>query len=180
MSEEKNIPEESSKPQASSDEADAKLKEQKNKQSALDKQETNNQKQATENMETHAHHLHKAPGKNWTHYLFEFLMLFLAVFCGFLAENFREHQVEHQREKQYIKSLIADLKSDQQILSRHILHLKTGLSIMDSVISILNTPSLITGNTGNLYYLARLGPRLNPLSTNSRTFEQLKNSGNFR
>jgi len=38
-------------------------------------------------METHAHHLHKAPGKKWTHYLFEFFMLFLAVFCGFLAEN---------------------------------------------------------------------------------------------
>jgi hypothetical protein len=39
---------------------------------------------------------------------------------------------------------------------------------------------LINGNTGKLYYLARLAPRLNPLSTNSRTFEQLKNSGNFR
>jgi len=136
-------------------------------------------------MEVH-HHSHTADPdshrgkKKWTHYLWEFLMLFLAVFCGFLAENLREHQVEHQREKQYIKSLVADLKSDQQILSQHILHLKTGLSMMDSVITFLNTPSLINGNTGKLYYLARLAPRLNPLSTNSRTFEQLKNSGNFR
>lgn len=129
-------------------------------------------------MEVHAHtHTER---KKFTHYLWEFVMLFLAVFCGFLAENLREHQVEHQREKQYIKSLIADLKSDQQILSQHILHLKTGLSMMDSVITFLNTPSLINGNTGKLYYLTRLGPRLNPLSTNSRTFEQLKNSGNFR
>src|SRR5215470_2458972 len=55
-------------------------------------------------METHAHHLHKAPGKKWTHYLFEFLMLFLAVFCGFLAENFREHLVEKKRSRQYITS----------------------------------------------------------------------------
>ena len=107
-------------------------------------------------------------------------MLFLAVFCGFLAENIREHSVEHHREKQYIQSLIADLKSDQQVLSQHILHVKSGISMMDSVITILNTPLLIASNTGHLYYLARLAPRLTPLSTNTRTFEQLKNSGNFR
>ena len=134
-------------------------------------------------MEVH-HHSHTVPiaigRKKWTHYVWEFLMLFLAVFCGFLAEYKLEHTIEHQREKQYIKSLIADLKSDQQILSQHILHLKTGISRMDSVINILNTPSQIANNTGSLYYLARLAPRLNPLSTNNRTFEQLKNSGNFR
>ena len=129
-------------------------------------------------MEVHAHS--HTPRKKWTHYLWEFLMLFLAVFCGFLAEYQLEHTIEHQREKQFIKSLIADLKSDQQILSQHILHVKSGISMMDSVINILNTPLLIGDNTGKLYYLARLGPRLNPLSTNNRTFEQLKNSGNFR
>jgi hypothetical protein len=129
-------------------------------------------------MEVH-HHPHSAR-KKWTHYLWEFLMLFLAVFCGFLAEYKLEHIIEHQREKQYIQSLIADLKSDQQVLAQHILHVKRGISMMDSVITILNTPSLIANNTGSLYYLARLAPRLNPLSTNNRTFEQLKNSGNFR
>ena len=126
------------------------------------------------------HHHANTPRKKWTHYLWEFLMLFLAVFCGFLAEYQLEHTIEHQREKQYLKSLIADLKGDQQTLSEHILHLQAGLSRMDSVITILNTPLLIRDNTGKLYYLARIGPRLNPLSTSNRTFEQLKNSGNFR
>ena len=129
-------------------------------------------------MEVHAH-THTAR-KKWTHYFWEFLMLFLAVFCGFLAEYQLEHTIEHQREKQYIRSLIADLENDQQILSKHMLHLETGISRMDSVINILNAPSLVAANTGNLYYLARIGPRLNPLSNNSRTFEQLKSSGNFR
>src|SRR6187551_2096842 len=129
-------------------------------------------------MEVH-HHSHTAR-KKWTHYFWEFLMLFFAVFCGFLAEYQLEHTIEHQREKQYIRSLIADLKSDQEILSQHILHVETGLSRMDSVINILNTPALIRDNTGKLYYLARIGPRLNPLSNSNRTFEQLKNSGNFR
>ena len=129
-------------------------------------------------MEVHAH-THTAR-KKWTHYLWEFLMLFLAVFCGFLAEYQLEHVIEHQREKQYIQSLVADLKSDQQVLSQHIVHVNTGISMMDSVINILNTSLQIANNTGPLYYLARLAPRLKPLSTNTRTFEQLKNSGNFR
>src|SRR5687767_8589453 len=129
-------------------------------------------------MEVHSHT--HTPRKKWTHYFWEFLMLFLAVFCGFLAEYKLEHTIEHQREKQYIRSLVADLESDQTVLSQHILHVKTGISMMDSVITILNTPMLIEIHSGSLYYLARLGPRLSPLSTNNRTFEQLKNSGNFR
>jgi len=129
-------------------------------------------------MEVH-HHSHHGK-KKWTEYFWEFLMLFLAVFCGFLAEYQLEHTIEHQREKQYIKSLVADLETDQDILSKHMVHLETGISRMDSVITILNAPSQIAANTGALYYLARIGPRLNPLSNNNRTFEQLKSSGNFR
>lgn len=129
-------------------------------------------------MEVHAH-THTAR-KKWTHYLWEFLMLFLAVFCGFLAEYKLEHMIEKQREKQYIQSLLADLKSDQQVIAQHIIHVNKGVAMMDSVIEILNTPSLLADNTGRLYYLARLAPRLNPLSTSNRTYEQLKNSGNFR
>ncbi len=133
-----------------------------------------------ENMEVH-HHAHATHGKkNWKSYLWEFLMLFLAVFCGFLAEYKLEHLIEHQREKEYIRSLISDLKSDQQVLSEHLLHVKNGITMMDSVVNILNTPLQISGNTGRLYYLARLAPRLKPLTNNNRTFEQLKNSGNFR
>jgi hypothetical protein len=132
-----------------------------------------------ENMEVH-HHAHHHGKKNWRSYFWEFLMLFLAVFCGFLAEYKLEHVIEHQKEKQYIQSLIADLKNDQEILSAHIANVKSGIGMMDSMISILNTPSEIAANTGNLYYYARLAPRLSPMTNNNRTFEQLKNSGNFR
>ena len=129
-------------------------------------------------MEVHHHSQHGK--KKWTGYLWEFLMLFLAVFCGFLAEYQLEHKIEKDREKQYIRSLIADLESDQQTLSKHLLHLKKGVSMIDSLIIILNGSSPVANQTGQLYYLARLGPRLDPLATNSRTFDQLKNSGNFR
>ena len=140
----------------------------------------NTQFSTEENMEVH-HHAHSGHGKKtWREYFWEFLMLFLAVFCGFLAEYQLEHVIEHQREKQYMQSLVADLKSDQQVLSAHIAEVKTGLSMMDSLVTILNNPIHIADNTGQLYYLARLAPRLRPLLTSSRTFEQLKNSGNFR
>jgi len=138
--------------------------------------ETNTQQP---DMEVH-HHSHSHGKKNWKSYFWEFLMLFLAVFCGFLAEYQLEHVIEHQREKQYIESLIADLKSDQKVLAQHLDWIKTGISMMDTLTNILNDPSQIQNNTGQLYYLARLAPRLQPLSTNNRTFEQLKNSGNFR
>jgi len=133
-----------------------------------------------QNMEVHQH-THATHGKKtWKHYFWEFIMLFLAVFCGFLAEYQLEHVIEHQREKQYIESLVEDLKSDQEVLTKHIEQVKTGTVMMDSLVNILNNPSQVAENTGRLYYLARLAPRLMPLSTNNRTFEQLKNSGNFR
>ncbi len=140
----------------------------------------NPQPSTSENMEVH-HHTHPAHHKKtWKDYFWEFLMLFLAVFCGFLAEYQLEHVIEHQREKQYIESLVEDLKSDQEVLSKHIEKVKAGTLMMDTVISILNNPLHVAGKTGQLYYLTRLAPRLNPLTTNNRTFEQLKNSGNFR
>ena len=130
-------------------------------------------------MEVH-HHSHSHGKKNWKTYSWEFLMLFFAVFCGFLAEYQLEHVIEHQREKQYLESLVEDLKSDQLVISKHISSVKKSELMMDSLVSILNNPSEIENRTGDLYYFARLAPRLDPLSTNNRTFEQLKNSGNFR
>ena len=139
-----------------------------------------NPNQETENMEVHHHpDLHHKP-KKWKEYFLEFLMIFLAVALGFFAESYREHLTDQTKEKEYIQSLIEDLKSDQKTLSQHLLHVKSGLSMTDSMMGLLNTPSLIAGKTGQLYYFARLAPRLKPLSINNRTLEQLKNSGNFR
>jgi hypothetical protein len=69
-------------------------------------------KQQTEIMETHAHHLHKAPGNKIWHFFFEFLMLFLAVFCGFLAENLREKYVENGRAEELAKNLYREIIAD--------------------------------------------------------------------
>jgi hypothetical protein len=131
-------------------------------------------------MEVHHHPDLHHKRKNFKEYFLEFLMIFLAVTMGFFAESYREYLNEHSREKEYIHSLIADLNSDQQVLAQHILHVKSGISMMDSMITILDSPAIISNHTAELYYLARLAPRLYPLSTNNRTFEQLKNSGNFR
>lgn len=131
-------------------------------------------------MEVHHHPDIHHKEKKWKEYFLEFLMIFLAVTMGFFAESLREHINDDSKEKEYIHSLIADLKSDQQMVSQHLLHVREGISMMDSLIARLDTPALIKSNSGELYYLARLAPRLKPLSTSNRTFEQLKNAGNFR
>ena len=129
-------------------------------------------------MEVH-NHTHTAR-KKWTHYLWEFLMLFLAVFCGFLAEYQLEHKIEKDRELQYISSLYEDLNENDKMFRQVLIFQKNRIDMMDSMINMLNYPVSIRGNEGHLYYFARMSPRLQTLTVNNRTFEQLKNSGNFR
>ena len=129
-------------------------------------------------MEVHHHpHIEK---KNFKEYLLEFLMIFIAVTLGFFAESYREHISDNTKEKEYIESLVQDLKIDQQGLSQNISTMQSGILMMDSMITILDHPSLIPNSSGQLYFLARLAPRLQPLPVNDKTYEQLKNSGNFR
>lgn len=145
----------------------------------VEQPQTQNSRLQTENMEAHHPH-HVTHKKEWTEYLLEFLMIFLAVTLGFFAENIREHLSDNAKEKEYIESLSEDLKVDQQILSQNISSIQSGIAMMDSLIIILDNTSSLSGNTGELYYLARLSPRLQPLAINDKTFQQLKNSGNFR
>jgi hypothetical protein len=92
--------------------------------------------QATENMETHAQELHKAPGQGLKHYLFEFLMLFLAIFCGFLAENFRETLVNKEKERHYMQNMVADLKADTADINFAIYYQQLWYNHLDSALQI--------------------------------------------
>ncbi len=131
-------------------------------------------------MEVHHHPSHQHKKKKFQDHFLEFLMIFLAVTLGFFAESFREHLTEGKRENQYINLLVEDLESDQLNLLAQARIALTGISQMDSLTVILNNPLLIPKNSGELYYLARIAPRFRALFINNRTFEQLKNSGNFR
>jgi hypothetical protein len=125
----------------------------------------------------HPHHVtHK---KKWPEYLLEFFMLFLAVFLGFVAENIRERQVEKHREIEFIKSLDADLGDDVKSLDAMIAFEHGSITKLDTLIYLLNDPALAKQNGDELYYVARVGPRAYPFANNSRTFDQLKNSGGF-
>jgi hypothetical protein len=130
-------------------------------------------------METHAHHLHKAPGKNFWHYFFEFFMLFLAVFCGFLVENFREHKVENERAKEFAASLVQDLENDTT--SINIQKKSTGIfvAITDSLLN--HSKGLLEGrNAAEFSFYTRFMYWTVPISWNRATFEQIKNSGSLR
>jgi len=92
-------------------------------------------------MESHAHHIHKAPGQGWKHYFFEFLMLFLAVFAGFLAENQREHIVEHQREKKFARRLLTDLRRDSLFFETRIQLLEKRQQAHEQFLKIMTNPA---------------------------------------
>ncbi len=138
-----------------------------------------NPKPETQNMETQAHLLHRAPGKRIWHYFFEFLMLFFAVFCGFIAENWREQLREHQREKEFIISIVEDIKSDTAQSDKVLLQLKRISSGIDSVIIALASPEIIH-NSNEAYRLWNKNLGLEVFVANDRTIQQLKSSGELR
>jgi hypothetical protein len=57
---------------------------------------------------------------------------------------------------------------------------KRGIDQLDTLIFLLNDPGQARQNGDQLYYTARMGPRYIPFANNTRTFDQLKNSGGFR
>jgi hypothetical protein len=136
-------------------------------------------KSQTENMETHAHELHKAPGNGWKHYAGEFLMLFFAVFCGFLAENLREHIIEVSIEHEYVKSFYEDLTVDEKDLQTTINYLDGQVRISDSLSMLMGNVS--TTQKANLIYMyLRSITRSNVFNVNDRTIVQLRNAGGMR
>lgn len=181
MNEEKNK-KERSRPQAGGDSPDQDS-EHRSQPSESKKEETTGpatDQPATQNMETHAHHLHKAPSHGWRHYLFEFLMLFLAVFCGFLAENMREKIVERHREKDYISSMIEDLQTDTTNLSFVIAGFDEMEKRFDSVIRGFNeSTKTYTADWTRQFILTYRGGYPD-FYQSDRTIQQLKNSGGMR
>jgi hypothetical protein len=131
-------------------------------------------------METHAHHLHKAPGKKIWHYLFEFLMLFLAVFCGFLAENLREHQVEKDRAKQYIFSFYEDLKNDTGRMNVLIQYDEEKIAALKTMYSCYDTVAKNLKATACMGILTKFSRSNRGFVLTDRTLRQLANAGGFR
>ena len=120
-------------------------------------------------MEVHAHT--HTPGKKWTHYLWEFLMLFLAVFCGFLAEYQLEHRIEKEKGKQFALMMAEDLAKDTAIM----------ILRLDSAIELIRNKRYENKDGSKaLYKLYLIGLPSIGLTLTDRTSVQLKNAGGMR
>ena len=136
--------------------------------------------QETRNMETHAHHLHNAPGNKFWHYFFEFLMLFLAITLGFFVENMRELNTEHHRENQYMRSLIKDVEQDIRNIETDILNRNQKNQIADSLANLLLSDNY-QNQTSLIYFCARRFSIVGYVfHMTDGTLMQLKNSGGLR
>jgi len=135
--------------------------------------------QHEENMEVHHHpDLHHKP-KKWKEYFLEFLMIFLAVTLGFFAESIREHISDREKENAFMKSLAEDIKDDTSVLNEQQKTFELRVVLLDSLVDVLNS-SAISVNTNNLYYYARLATKSYAFPVNTRTIDQIKNTGGFR
>lgn len=130
-------------------------------------------------MEVHHHpNLHHKP-KKWKEYFLEFLMIFLAVTLGFIAENIRENISNRENEKVYMESLVQDIRDDVNTINDQQRIFDQRVVLLDSLITILDATA-ITSNTSDLYYYARLATKDDVFLGNTRTLEQIKNTGGFR
>lgn len=135
--------------------------------------------QETENMEVHKHPHHVTHKKKWGEYLLEFIMIFIAVFLGFIAENIREQKVEFARAKEYAISFVQDLQNDTTSINAQIKTSQKFVSITDSLLK-LSKKRLEGCNAAEFSFYTRFMYWTVPISWNRSTFEQIKNSGNFR
>jgi hypothetical protein len=129
------------------------------------------------NMEVHHHP--EVEKKGPKEYFLEFLMIFLAVTMGFIAENIREHISDREKEEAFMKSLVLDVRDDFTLIHEQQNNFESKVVLLDSLITQLNGVSMPT-NTNDLYYYARLATKNDVFPSNTRTFEQMKNSGAFR
>jgi hypothetical protein len=141
---------------------------------------TLNLKPLNEEMDTHAHHLHHAPGNKFWHYFYEFLMLFLAITLGFFVENKREQYTEQHRENQYMRSLVKDLEQDIKNVDTYITNKNKKNQIADSLTSFF-FGSNNRSQTSLIYYCARRFSIVDYVFyLTDGTLMQLKNSGGLR
>ena len=130
-------------------------------------------------METHGHHLHKAPGNKFWHYFFEFFMLFIAISLGFFVENLREHHVENEREEKYMKSFVSDLKTDLVNIDSTINRNFEAKMYYDSLFYLLTYPDY-SDKTGEIYFISRKVSLRDFFYQTDGTLTQLINSGGLR
>lgn len=133
-------------------------------------------------METHANHLHKAPGNRIWHYFYEFIMLFLAVFCGFLAEFQLEHKIERERAKDLAHDFYKELKNDSINLAKAVTKRQKRDASLTYLMKYLQDSSLEKLSkifVVNFYNgtMSRIPSTFVPRTI---VLEQLKNSGSFR
>jgi len=150
----------------------------------------NNHKQAEENDAVNAgekqvdkrsdHSNEILPGKKFTDFLFEFILIFLAISGGFFANNLRENKIDRNKEKEYIASMIRDIEEDTASAQNIIFQLAVQIKGIDSLLRMMeDTASPISA--GRFYtYCTRYLTTYSGFESRDITISQLRNSGGLR
>ena len=144
----------------------------------ISEQSIENDQKQTENMETHANHLHKAPGHGLKHYFFEFFMLFLAVSLGFFVENQREDIVEKKRAHQFLQSMLLDVQKNTENLDSLMHQDRLIIANHDSLVQWLLADSFSIDRAAFAKKMGAVWMR--NFLVRKETYEQMKSSGSLR
>jgi hypothetical protein len=78
-----------------------------------------------------------------------------------------------------MKSLVQDIKDDTSIIRYQNKTFEKRVVLLDSLVDILNEEKIIS-NTSNLYYYGRLVTKSYAFRDNTKTIDEIKNTGGFR
>lgn len=115
-------------------------------------------------------------GRNWSSYLFEFILLFLAVTLGFFVENIREYYNERNQEKDYMHQMVEDIDTDL-VAAERLLRLWHNIDLsLDTLLHELSSPHVAT-NSNRAYKIWSQLAGYPSFIRNDRTIAQLKSNG---
>jgi hypothetical protein len=115
-------------------------------------------------------------------YFLQFLMLFLAIFLGAIGENYRQQYtdevVERNMERETLQAMINDLKTDVMNLDNSIKNKSEKGELAKKLIILLND-SVVSLNTKEIYYCARVMTTRDAFSASEGAVTQLQYSGGY-
>lgn len=121
-------------------------------------------------------------GSQFKDYFLQFLMLFLAIFLGAVGENYRQQYtdevVERNMERETLEAMINDLQTDVVNLDNSIKNKSEKGILANKLITLLND-SVVTLNTKEIYYCARVMTTRDAFSASEGAVTQLQYSGGY-
>jgi hypothetical protein len=126
------------------------------------------------------HPLEIIPGKKFSDFVFEFILIFLAITGGFFANNLRENIIDRNKEKEYIVSLIHDVEQDTTSVQENLRNKTLQLKGIGRLLNYMDSINIKKDNIRFYTLFFKYMGSYEIFTTTDITISQLTNSGGMR